>query len=428
MRILVKASKLLSDTTEGRTGFYRDANANLWLMLVTDFLKILEGMYNNRSRLVINEDMVPPEILKAMGLFSWGPEIFGILLTVLEPTAMETYIDASENYGIPPDTCSLPKATMGLALNGEIPDGSVIVSSNLPCDGGMTSYELIKEKLGLPIFRLDIPHRFKTERAEEYFTGELKRLIKWLEENTRGRMDWERLRNICEERNKMAELEHELWDMLRIKPTPMAGEPIYLSHLWKFNLFPGDKASSVYYQNLLDLCRKTVDEKKQAIEIEKYRVILWNPPLAHFREFFKWAEQTYGIALLIDSMTFNRQSFIDTKDNESMLRGVGKIIMDGPMARHTRGPCENYLDDIFFLHQQFKADMLWVANNIGCKSSNALNGMLREKCREKNIPLLIIDYDLMDPRVVTKEGIMDQVNHFMENIMNAEKLNVDQNG
>ena len=91
--------------------------------------------------------------------------------------------------------------------------------------------------------------------------------------------------------------------------------------------------------------------------------------------------------------------------------------MDGPMARHTRGPYENYFDDIFYLHKQLNIDMIWVANNIGCKSSNALNGMLREKCREKNIPCLIIDYDLMDPRVVTKEGIKSQVEHFMENIM-----------
>ena len=56
------------------------------------------------------------------------------------------------------------------------------------------------------------------------FTKELKRMIKWLEENTPGRMDWDRLCEICEERNRMVEQELELWDLVRIRPAPLAGE------------------------------------------------------------------------------------------------------------------------------------------------------------------------------------------------------------
>ena len=43
-----------------------------------------------------------------------------------------------------------------------------------------------------------------------------------------------------------------------------------------------------------------------------------------------------------------------------------------------------------------------------------------EKCREAGIPLLILDYDLSDPRIVTHEGMITQVEHFMENVMKAE--------
>ena len=54
----------------------------------------------------------------------------------------------------------------------------------------------------------------------------------------------------------------------------------------------------------------------------------------------------------------------------------------------------------------------------------ALNGVLREKCRETGLPLLIINYDLSDPRIVSREGILEQVNHFMENIMKARRLDI----
>jgi len=105
-----------------------------------------------------------------------------------------------------------------------------------------------------------------------------------------------------------------------------------------------------------------------------------------------------------------------------MLRGMGNIIMQGPMARHTRGPAENYLDDIFRIYRQFDLDMIWVAGHVGCKNTAALNGVLREMCREAGIPLLILDYDLSDPRIVTHEGMITQVEHFMENVMKAERL------
>ena len=74
------------------------------------------------------------------------------------------------------------------------------------------------------------------------------------------------------------------------------------------------------------------------------------------------------------------------------------------------------------ISHDFDIDMVWVAGHIGCKNTQALNGMLRELCRRESIPLLIINYDLSDPRIVSREGIIEQIDHFMENIMKAKKM------
>jgi hypothetical protein len=126
----------------------------------------------------------------------------------------------------------------------------------------------------------------------------------------------------------------------------------------------------------------------------------------------------------MDSMTYNRHELIDTSTPETMLRGLSQIIMQGPMVRHTRGPAENYLDDIFRCYKQFDLDMVWIANHVGCKSAQAMNGILREKCREMKIPLLILDYDLLDPRIVSHEGMLSQVDDFMENVMKSRQPSV----
>jgi hypothetical protein len=61
--------------------------------------------------------------------------------------------------------------------------------------------------------------------------------------------------------------------------------------------------------------------------------------------------------------------------------------------------------------------MIWMAAHVGCKNTQALLGMMRESCRERRIPLLAIDYDLADSRVVSAEGIQEQVRRFMETVM-----------
>lgn len=419
---LLKVNRLLVKFGKGRPLQYQKATSIIISGVVPGLIDMLSGMFFRPDKVIIHEDLVPPEIFHAMGLSPFMAELLGILMPMIEPHIMEQYIDESESEGIPPDICSLPKSTMGLFLKGETPPATAIVSSNLPCDAGMCSYSLIENKLKLPTFRLDIPYHFKEERTVNYFVEELKRMIHWLEENTAGKMDWELLREICEERNRMVEHELDLWDLVRIRPAPLAAEVVYISHLWYFNVFPGNKKSTEIFRKLVEIAKENHARGLPAVRNEKYRALLWNPPLVHFIDLFNWAEQAYGVSLVMDSMSFNRQPYIDTSSKDAMLEGLGHNIMNGPMARHTRGPAENYLEDIFYIHKQFDLDMLWVAGHIGCKNTMALNGMLREKCREAGLPLLIIEYDLSDPRIVSREGIIEQVNHFMENVMKADRL------
>jgi hypothetical protein len=102
-----------------------------------------------------------------------------------------------------------------------------------------------------------------------------------------------------------------------------------------------------------------------------------------------------------------------------MLHGLAQIFMQGPMAQHTRGPVEYFFDDMFFIHEHYSTDTIWMAGHIGCKNTQALLGMMREKCRRRNIPLLTIDYDLGDSRVVSADGIKEQVTMFMKTVMGA---------
>jgi hypothetical protein len=105
-----------------------------------------------------------------------------------------------------------------------------------------------------------------------------------------------------------------------------------------------------------------------------------------------------------------------------MLHGLAISIMNGPMARHNRGPAENFFDEMFELVDNYAADILIMTGHVGCKDSQALTGVLRELCRARGVQLFIFEYDMMDPRIVSQDGIKDQINRFMQDVMQAERL------
>lgn len=421
--ILLRVNGLANRLVRGRTGIYHDSLCMTVHSVCIGVIEELRNMLFYPERLVIFEDLVPYDIARGMGLNCYMLELWGIVLPLLTSEGTLKYIDEAENSGMNPDACSLPKATVGMVIKGHTPKGVAMVSSNLPCDAGAASYALIQRTYDdIPTYRLDAPYNFYNERAEKLFTKDVMGMITWLEKHTPGRMDWDRMREICRGRNRMLELETELWEIIRVRPAPLAGEAVWLSHMWHFNVSAGHPRSVRHYEKLVTMARKNYKNKIPATKNERYRAVLWNPPFLHFSDIFNWAERTYGMILINDSMTYNHHEPIDTTSPETMLKGWGKTVMQGPMVRHTRGPAENYLDDIFRMVKQFDLDMVWVANHVGCKGGQAMNGILREQCRAKGIPLLILDYDLSDPRIVSHDNMMRQVEFFMENVMKAPRL------
>ncbi len=405
-----------------RRGNYLEAVLVVFEEIQNGTLESLEGVFNPEGKLVIHQVALQPEIILGMGLKTWMAGFVPWVGTVVSPGLTEKYIDAAEKEGLPPDICSATRSTIGFALEKQMPDAAAIVASAMPCDGISNMYSVIERKTKIPTFMVDAPYDFYSDRAVDYFVGELKKMISFLEEHTPGRMDWDRLREICELRNQTVELELELWDMLRQKPSPMAAEAIWASHLW-FQIFrPGCEESYRMFKRIVDLCKVNFKKGTPALPNERYRLVLWNAPMIDFSDIYAWAEKRYGVSLIMDMVTFNRHPFIDTTTPETMLQDLAKTGMQSVMGRHTRGPSENYIDDLFYVYEHFDLDMIWIASSLGCKNSKGLLGIVREKCREEGIPLLSIDHEIFDTRTVPRENIMKQVDDFMINIMKAERL------
>lgn len=422
---LLKANHWGKVLNEGRNG----SSLHMSLMALNSVVKCVTGflkmfVFDTRD-VIFAHIMVPPQIYQAMGLKWFNPELPASLSSLLDQHTSEKYMDLIESEGLPGDTCSWIKISAGVHAAGEMPTGpKAMVAANLACEAGFSMYNEIQRKENVPTYRLDIPNDFKSEDGLKALVQDIRGMISFLEEKTGHRMDWDRLREICGRFNEMQELELERWEFARGEVPALAGENLWMPHLYYFNLDAGSPGSIDIYRKLHRHAKAAYQRKEPAVKNMRYRTVLWNPPNLVYLHMFNWLERCWGVACLNDMETFGNFSelFIDTSTEDSMLAGLARSWSHMTMVRNTRGKVENYIPELFRMGEMFKADFILVAAHIGCRSSMAMTGVVNEEARKRNVPVCVADYDLMDPRVCSRQGFRDQINTFMMTVMKAEPL------
>ena len=422
---LLKANHLGKLYNEGRNGTAMLLSLKTLNAVVKSIIRLLKMFVYDTKNTIITQIMIPPQIYQAMGLKWFIPELPSTVLPMVDQHTSEKYMDLIESEGLPGDTCSYPRITAGVYAAGEMPKNlKAMIACNLPCEGGFASYAGIEEGENIPTYRLDIPNDFKSEEGMKTFVEDLKGMIAFLEEKTGNHMDWDKLQEICGRFNELMEMELERWEFARSDVPAIASENIWLPHFMYFNVEAGTTESVELYRELHKVIKAAHEKKEPAVKNMRFRAVLWNPPTFAYAHFWNWLERCWGIACLNDMETFGNfgELFIDTSSHDSMLAGLARSWSNMTMVRHTRGAVENYLPQLWQMTEMFKADLIIVANHIGCRSSMSLSGIMGEEARKRNIPMCTFDYELMDSRVCSRQGIRDQISNFMVNVMKASPL------
>ncbi len=421
---MMKANSMATTYVEGRSG----ANVKQVQIQTSYMIKSMCDMFLNALQhpdevILTQAYMLPKEVLIAMDLENVVSELPGTILAKLDQYTGVRYLDAAENAGLPSDTCGLPRMTTGVSLLGEIPMAKCIVCSNLPCDGGFSSYETIQEKLGnVPIYRMSASYDFRNDDAIEPFVEDLKGMIKFLQDNTGHTMDWNKLKDACENYNEMVEYEIERWELAKLDDAPICNDAIALPHLWSFNCISGLPETTKHHKRLTEIAKKDYKKGKICFPNFRYRTIVWNPWPASYGHLPGWLERCWGIGSMMDLDTYGDMSYIDTSSVDLMLQGLSKRYMWATMSRHTRGPAENMLGDLARVIKDYKVDFMLLPAHVGCKNSMSLEAAMRDTCKQNGVPMCTFRYEFLDSRVTSRQGIRNQINKFMTEVMHAEPI------
>jgi len=333
------------------------------------------------------------------------------------------YIGASENYGLPADVCPLPAVEAGLAIEDDYPliKAPCFISCNMPCDGSIMTTPIQDRRFNLPTYPLNIPLRWKRENSQEYAVEEYKACIKFIEEQTGAKYDWDALREACELWNKQTRLKQEKWELNMTEISPHTGSTAWLYRIFEYQAACGTEIGLKNDQKVNAIIRKQVEESKFPKTV-RHRAVIWNTPANMYANFDNWILDCWGIDSVAEMIDFQGSEIIDTSTNESMLAGIAKMGQGATMRVHTKGGYHVILDDLWLKMEQFNADMVIMFDQISCKGVGAMNGLFEEEARRRGVKFVWVPQDLLDPTTISRRDMRDHVNKFMETVMNEEPL------
>ncbi len=378
-------------------------------LLSNYFRKAGEEKSEGRQLAWINYAVVP-ELFWAMDI---TPIVIDALVgvTAQNPQEAMPYIDRAEEH-LPDYICSVNKIFLGAALSGHIPVPDMIVVPSHPCDSNLATYPVIAQTLGFPYFCIDAPY-FRDERGLQHVTGELKRLVAFLEERTGRRMEYRKLRAAMEYSNRAHESLFKIADLAQTVPSPFSSIDMLTDYALVLAL-AGTPELVEYLEKKGQTVRQRVERQRGRPTNQKLRLVwIYGAPVFDFGFFF-YLERKFG-AFSVGNMSNNfiMRPVADLSSTDSILKGLAAKLMTLPMGRECGGPWENYIEAMIDLCSRFKADAAIFAGHIACKANWPIMKLVKDRITDElGIPTLIFELDLMDPRITSGDAMRARFEEF----------------
>jgi benzoyl-CoA reductase/2-hydroxyglutaryl-CoA dehydratase subunit BcrC/BadD/HgdB len=382
------------------------------------------GNENLNKKIVLFDEMT---MIQLMGGF---PNLMGIpyqlmpvfLVSEIDQNSVIPYIDAVESFGLPSETCPLPTSEAGAAVVDAYPRcGCCFVSSSMPCDGSDMASSYQTRRFNIPTYHLSLPVRYDDEDTLETGVQDMKNCIKFIEDQTGEKFDWDSYFKVIRRYNGETKLELERWEINRTPYPQITGASL---HLWRAFMYQIEGGLETWLEKIYRDCNKIMlksyERKLKPSRSSRYRALIWNVPSHTYAHFSRWAENCWGINVLGDMVILNFEKMLNTEDKEEAIHDLVRLYERMVMRKHTNGGYVHVLDELWRMAEIYKVDMIFMYDHVACKTMAGLQGLFDEQARERNIPLVWIEHDIMDPRTVSRQEMRNRVNNFMMNVFHAE--------
>jgi len=372
------------------------------------------------------------ELLRTFDLPLVFPEI-NSLQTAVRHVAHD-YLNQAEDYGYSPDICGYVKADVATQLRkgalpmGTIPKPAIAVYTNA-CNTYIKWAEIWERMYHVPIVTIDVPGTRSAgaqtwpgdpdfENDRRYVAAQIRELIPLLERVSGVRFDIDRLRENLGHANAMNRGWQRVLELNQARPAPFNALSDGTIYLGVANAYRGTAAGARYFEQLVEEMEHKVARGIGTLTDEQYRLLFVGVPcypiFRRFTELFgglqgNFVHSTY-LWFASGGANTGFQSRLDDPIEglaEGLLVGV-RDSMDS-MFFHTQA--------LLTMYQDYAADGVVYHPIKSCRTvSTGLADSRRALMRERDLPSLFIESDMMDRRVVSEAQLKNRIDAFFEGL------------
>lgn len=351
----------------------------------------------------------PAEILYAMDIVPMHTETTTWMISLFTGECADL-LSAGTDLGLASEICTPHRGLAGAFASGALPRPDVMLWSSLVCDNTAKSGELLMEINHCPGFFLDHPFQH-SEDERKYLVGELDSLIRFLEEQSGQKMDWERLAEIIARMNRQIELFREICELRKAVPSPFHTQG-FLELLTIDYLFPGQPEAIHYLETLRQELADKVKKGVGAVSNERFRLMSFFIPPMYLIGFLERISQEYGAVSVTEPFfTYWGEGRLDpNKPLESVAEKsymIPEVRMYGPLD-------DRALKSIVGCAEQYKVDGAIYYADVGCRHTCATIKLFKDILNDMDVPMLTLDCDVVDPTITSEEEMREKLQRFFE--------------
>ena len=381
-----------------------------------------------RAKTVMFDEMTPKNLMAGFPDLDWIDIACApiCLPGEVDQLANTYYIDAAQRIGVAPDVCPFPTAEVGCAIVDDYPKvGTCFITSNMPCDGSMGVGAFMDRYLaGTPCYAMSPPQRFLDQETDEYAVEDLKRCIKFIEDQYDVKWNWDYFWKKAEEYNQTTQCMLDKWDVNCTPYPQVTASALALQREYEFQaaacLDPFMTKTDLKVNEMM--LKGYQHDKENDIKDYKYRAIVWCCPAHYYTHFTTWAEQVWGIKTLVDMECMLSHHFFTIGDEEAALVEMAHAYERMMMRSHSNGGYINALDECWKMCEKFNANIVIMYDHVSCKNFGGLHGLFEDQARERGIHLIWVQHDLMDHRTVSRRTMRNSVSKYMETVFREKPL------
>lgn len=430
--------------TQGLRGEYLRICHTEQDLVVEDVAKLLDNLFRGDRRtgndrefskkvVLVDENEMTAVLMGFPTLKGLSRETVSTYIPVLlNQNAVCHYIDVAQQFGLAGDVCPMPEAEAGVSIDDDAPVlGACAVQCNTTCDGSLLGNGVISKRLeledGIPCFQLAAPLRHREDDVQEYAAQEIRNAIAFIEEHTGEKWDWDfyfecAKRVNISTRHRLSWLEMNKTDYPQVFGSNLAlyTETNYMAICGKLPAFvEADKKISA-------LAEKAYKAKKMAAREYRHRAIVWGVQSHFYMDFLLWLLNCWGIVPLTDMLSMVSTRVLAEENTpegrEQAIYDMAWLTENMIMRNRTHGGYKVLLDELWEFCEEFNADMVILWEHMSCKALDGMHGQFEEQARAHGIHLVWVTHDLFDPRVISRQGVREQVNSYMRTVMREEPL------